>query len=116
MAQLSKISDVLIIAKCVLAGRRYVAEIAFSLNYDSFSTKTVGAEIIFKEKETVVTTVEFEDDCLAQSWDEYIQFARTRQQFIPTKLKASWNIIHSTVLIKVESFASEKKSSSLKAK
>ena len=109
-------SDVLIIAKCVLAARRYFAEIAFSLNNDSFSTKTAGAEIMFKEKENVVTTVEFEDDCLAQSWDEYIQFARSRQQFIPTKLKVCWTIIHGTVFNQVGSDAPSKKSSSFKSK
>ena len=109
-------SDVLIIAKCVLAGRRYVAEIAFRLNSSTFSTKTAGAEMVFEEKETAVTTVEFEDNCLAQSWDRYIQFARSRQQFIPTYLKASWKIIHSTVLTKVESKAPVKKKSSFKAK
>ena len=57
-------SDVLIIAKCVLAGRRYVADIAFSLNSDTFSTKTTGAEMILQRKDTVVTAVQFEDDCL----------------------------------------------------
>ena len=102
-------SDVLIIAKCVLAGRRYVAEIAFSLSSSTLSTKTTGAEMIFKETENVVTTVEFEDECLAQSWDRYIQFARSRQQ-------ASWTIIHSTVFTKVESMAPVKKNSSFKAK
>jgi hypothetical protein len=57
----------------------------------------------FKDKENAVTTVEFEDECLAQSWDRYIQFARSRQQFLPTKLQASWTIIHSTVSINMKS-------------
>ena len=108
-------SDVLIIAKCVLAGRRYVAQISFRLNYDTFSTKTAVAEVGFQEKKNVVTTVEFEDECLAQSWDRYIQFARARHEFLPTKLKSSWTIIHSTVFMKVESMDTVKKSSSFKA-
>ena len=71
-------SDVLILARCVLAGRRYVAEIYFRLNSLTFSMETEGAEMVFKEKANEETVVEFEDQCLAQSWNKYIQFARSR--------------------------------------
>ena len=79
-------SDVLIIAKCVLAGRRYVAEMAFKLNSLTFSIQITGTEMIFKEKENMVTAVEFEDECLAQIWDKYIQFARSQQIVFKTEL------------------------------
>ena len=106
-------SDVLIIAKCVLAGRRYVAEMAFKLNSFTFSIQITVTEMIFKEKENMVTAVEFEDECLAQIWDKYIQFARSQQIVFKTELKASWTIIHSTIFIKEESMASKGKAAPL---
>ena len=71
-------SDVIIIAKCVLPGRRYVAETAFQLNSSTFRRETTGTEMIFKDKENVVTSVQYEHYSLAQCWDRYIQCARSR--------------------------------------
>ena len=77
-------SDVLILARCVLAGRRYVAEISFKLNSQSFSMNMDGNTITFMEKDDFVKRVDFEDSCLSQSWERYIQFARSKNFVIPT--------------------------------
>ena len=76
-------SDVLIVARCVLAGRRYVAEISFKLNSPSFSMELDGTTITFMEKINCVKTVDFEDSCLSKSWERFIQFARSKNSIIP---------------------------------
>ena len=78
-------SDVLIIAKCVIAGRRYVGEICFKLDSPTFGYKKNGAEMIFSGSDNVETVVELEDECMALIWETYIQFARSSQVFLPTE-------------------------------
>ena len=91
-------SDVLILARCVLAGRRYVAESCFKLDSLTFTMKMAGEEMIFMDNDNDEKRVEFEDCCLSQSWNRYIKFARSRLVLKPTEPDLFRKIIESTVL------------------
>ena len=70
-------SDVLILAKCVVA-KRYIGEISLKLNSEAVVAEKIGTEIVFTEHDKLKAVVEFEDESLAIVWDKYIQFARSR--------------------------------------
>jgi len=68
-------SDVLIVAKRVLAGRRYFGEVCFKLDTGTLSVERKDAEITFSDdvvKDQLV--IQFEDDFLAIVWEKYIKY------------------------------------------
>ena len=76
-------SDVLIVAKCVLIGRRYVAETCFNIHSHVFSLQVEGAEMILIKENNSKERLEFENPCLAQTWETYIKFVRSRSELGP---------------------------------
>ena len=69
-------SDVLIVAKRLVTGRRYVGEMCFKLTSPTFTAEKNGAELIFAE-EDARAPVQFEDESLACVWEKYINFVRS---------------------------------------
>jgi len=74
-------SDVLIVAKKVVAGRRYFGEVCLKLDTGTLAVERREGEIIFSDdgvKDPVV--VQFEDEFLAIVWEKYIKYFQKRAE------------------------------------
>ena len=83
-------SDVLIVAKRVVAGRRYFGEVCFKLDTGTLTVERNGAEITFSDdggKQPLI--VQFEDEFLAIVWEKYIKyFQKTAEEKEVSKKKS----------------------------
>ena len=72
-------SDVIILAKCVVANRRYVGETCFKLDDPTVRVKKMAKSISFSKDTCEDVEIEFEDESLANIWDRYISLWKFKQ-------------------------------------
>ena len=72
-------SDVIILAKCVVANRRYVGETYFKHDDPEIRVQKLEKSITFSQNTHEDLEIEFEDESLAIIWERHIHFWRITQ-------------------------------------
>ena len=72
-------SDVIILAKCVVANRRYVGETCFKHDDPEIRVQKLEKSITFSQNTHEDLEIEFEDESLAIIWERHIHFWRITQ-------------------------------------
>jgi len=83
-------TDVILVAKRLVSGRRYVGELSFKLDSASFTLERKVSEIFLNEEEKEPLAIEFEDESLAIVWEKYINsFKNTVDEKVEHKKNVS---------------------------
>jgi len=72
-------SDVIILAKCVVANRRYVGETYFKLDNPDLKVLKLGKSLTFSANTQEDLVIELEDESLATIWERHIDIWRVKQ-------------------------------------